>query len=80
MAFLIMKIDLKTLATVIGIVASLAGIIGTWSVVQYRLDAVEVKQEQLSKEIQNVETALQEKGDEVKCLICHTNNIPCPGC
>ena len=75
-----MKIDLKTLATVVGIVASLAGIIGTWSVVQYRLDAVEQRQMQLSKEIQDVESALQKKGDEVKCLICETNNIPCPGC
>lgn len=75
-----MNIDLKTLATVIGIVASLAGIIGTWSTVQYRLDEVEVRQVELSKEIKKVEEALHEKGDEVKCLICDTNNIPCPGC
>ena len=75
-----MNIDLKTLATVIGIIASLAGIIGTWSTVQYRLDEVEVKQVELSKEIKKVEEALHEKGDEVKCLICDTNNIPCPGC
>jgi sensor domain CHASE-containing protein len=75
-----MNIDLKTLATVIGIVASLAGIIGTWSTVQYRLDEVEVRQVELSKEIKRVEEALHEKGDEVKCLICDTNNIPCPGC
>ncbi len=75
-----MNIDLKTLATVIGIVASLAGIIGTWSTVQYRLDEVEVRQAELSKEIKQVEEALHEKGDEVKCLICDTNDIPCPGC
>jgi len=75
-----MNIDLKTLATVIGIVASLAGIIGTWSTVQYRLEEVEVRQVELSKEIKKVEEALHKKGDEVKCLICDTNNIPCPGC
>ena len=75
-----MKIDLKTFATVIGIVASLGGIIGTWSVVQYRLDEVEIRQAELSKEIKKVEESLHQKGDEVKCLICETNNIPCPGC
>ena len=75
-----MKIDLKTFATVIGIVASLGGIIGTWSVVQYRLDEVEIRQAELSKEIKKVEESLHQKGDEVKFLICETNNIPCPGC
>ena len=75
-----MKLDLKTIATFIGISASLAGIAGTWTLVQYRLDQLEQDQRGLAEDIRNISENVEEKGDEVRCLICGVHDIPCPGC
>ena len=75
-----MNVDLKTIATFIGIAASLAGIIGTWTLMQYRLDQLENQQSDLQKELEVVHQAVEKAGLDVKCLICDAHEIPCPGC
>lgn len=77
---IIMNVDLKTIATFIGIAASLAGIVGTWTLMQYRLDQLESQQEDLKKEIEIVHQSVEKAGFDVKCLICDAHDIPCPGC
>lgn len=75
-----MNVDLKTIATFIGIAASLAGIVGTWTLMQYRLDQLENQQSDLQKELEIVHQSVEKAGLDVKCLICDAHEIPCPGC
>lgn len=77
---IIMNVDLKTIATFIGIAASLAGIVGTWTLMQYRLDQLEQQQAELQKELEIVHQSVEKAGLDVKCLICDAHDIPCPGC
>jgi sensor domain CHASE-containing protein len=77
---IIMNVDLKTIATFIGIAASLAGIVGTWTLMQYRLDQLEQQQSDLQRELEIVHQSVEKAGLDVKCLICDAHDIPCPGC
>ena len=72
--------DIKTVATMIGVATALAGVVGTWTLMQYRLDALEEDQKALAEEVSSVSTDVEKKGEEVKCLICSAHDIPCPGC
>jgi hypothetical protein len=72
--------DIKTVATMIGVATALAGVVGTWTLMQYRLDALEEDQKALAAEVASVSEDVETKGEEVKCLICSAHEIPCPGC
>ena len=75
-----MSLDVKSIATWIGIAGSLGGVAGTWMLLQYRLEEVEKTQQALSIQVEALREANQETGEEVKCLICAAHNIQCPGC
>jgi len=74
------NITLSQIATVIGLLASGAGIVTTWTLMQYRLDQLEVRLDAISAQTEALEKENAEQANEVKCLICQTHNIPCPGC
>jgi len=73
-------ITLSQIATGIGLLVSFAGIVTTWSLMQYRLDQIEQEISTLQTQVSQLETDSAEQADEVKCLICRTHSIPCPGC
>ena len=74
------KLDAKTLLTLISLIANFAGIIGTWAVMQYRMEAIEAKLILLEQRVAATESANIEQIAQVKCLICEAHGIPCPGC
>jgi methyl-accepting chemotaxis protein len=73
-------VSLSQIATSIGLLGSFAGIVTTWHLTQYRLDQIEASIEKISSDTESLEQASEEQAAEVKCLICQTHNIPCPGC
>lgn len=75
-----MNVDMKTVAIMIGLAISLSGIVATYAVLQYRLESVEKSQEKLVGDLEKLTIELNEKGDEVRCLICKAHDIQCPGC
>ena len=75
-----MNFDLKIISLWVGLAASLSGIVATWAITQYRLDALEERQQQTSNDLKSLSVELNEKGDEVRCLICKAHKINCPGC
>ena len=75
-----MTIDIKIISIWVGLAASLSGIVATWAITQYRLDALEERQKITSDELKNLAVELNKKGDEVRCLICDAHKIDCPGC
>jgi uncharacterized protein HemX len=75
-----MNLDLKNLSTVIALIGVGAGIAGTWAVMSYRMDELQKRVEHLENTLERVQKENEAQVEEVKCLICKTNNIPCPGC
>ena len=75
-----MNVDLKTISIWVGLAISLSGIVATYSVMQYRLDELEKGQEIVVDALQQLAVELNNKGDEVRCLICKAHEIQCPGC
>ena len=75
-----MNVDLKTISIWVGLAISLSGIVATYSVMQYRLDELEKGQEKVVDDLQQLSVELNNKGDEVRCLICKAHEIQCPGC
>lgn len=75
-----MNFDLKIVSLWVGLATSLSGIVATWTITQYRLDALEVRQQQTSNDLKSLSIELNNKGDEVRCLICKAHEIKCPGC
>ena len=75
-----MNVDLKTISNWVGLAISLSGIVATYSVMQYRLDELEKGQEIVVDALQQLAVELNNKGDEVRCLICKAHEIQCPGC
>jgi outer membrane murein-binding lipoprotein Lpp len=74
------SISLSQIATGIGLLVSFAGIVTTWSLMQYRLDQIEKELSTLQTQVSQLESDSAAQADEVKCLICRTHSIPCPGC
>ena len=74
------SITLSQIATIVGLLASGAGIVTTWTLMQYRLDQIEVRLNTIAATTEALEQENAEQANEVKCLICQTHNIPCPGC
>ena len=75
-----MNVDLKIVSLWVGLATSMSGIVATWSITQYRLDAMEQRQEQTADDLKSLSIELNKKGDEVRCLICKAHEIKCPGC
>ena len=75
-----MNLDLKNFTTVVTLLGIGAGIAGTWAVMSYRMDTLEKRVVHLEDTLEAVQKENATQVEEVKCLICKTNNIPCPGC
>ena len=73
-------ITLSHIATGLGLLASGAGIVTTWALMQYRIDQLETRLDEIAVQAEALEAANAAQASEVKCLICQTHNIPCPGC
>ncbi len=74
------RIDTKTLLMLVSMGVNFTGVIGTWAVMQYRLDDLEEAVSTLEKRVSATEAANIEQIERVKCLICEANDIRCPGC
>lgn len=74
------KFDIKTVATVIGLISSLSGVIATWTLMQYRMDQLEERVQSLETKIEEGDAKLVEQAKELRCTICDVHTIPCPGC
>ena len=61
------KVDLKTVAAIIGVVGALAAAAGSWYVNSYRLDQLEKQQIEVMAKIA-----------DVKCLVAKVHEIPLP--
>ena len=72
--------DLSTISQVAGLVILGSGIVATWSLLKYRVDALETRVKELETQVAAQETRNTQQVAEVKCLICQAHNIPCPGC
>lgn len=75
-----MNLDLKNSTTLVTLLGVGAGLAGTWAVMSYRMDALEKRVVNLEDTLEAVQKENATQVEEVKCLICKTNNIPCPGC
>jgi hypothetical protein len=75
-----MTLDLKTFSTVITLLGVGAGLAGTWAVMTYRMEELQKRVDHLEVTLAAVQKENESQVEEVKCLICKTNNIPCPGC
>jgi len=64
---------LKLVGAVLGVVAGVASPLGTYMVMQYRVDLLEGR-------VAVLEAKVEEAGDEVKCMICEQHEMGCPGC
>lgn len=74
------KFDVKTIATVIGLLSSISGVIATWTLMQYRMDQLEERVHSLETKIEEGDAKLVQQAEELKCTICSVHSIPCPGC
>jgi hypothetical protein len=75
-----MNVDTKTLATIVGLMISFAGIVSTWTLLQYRIQQVENDNAKIKEDLENLTIEFRKKGEEVKCLICEAHKMQCPGC
>jgi len=82
-----MQVDLKNVAIVLGVGASIIGMITAWNDVRFRLQKVEEEQqeqtvmiEQQSEDISQLREELDAKGEQLKCLICNVHKMECLGC
>ncbi len=74
------KGTIERLALLIGMGASLAGVVSTWAVSQYRIDALEAETKELKAEVKLLREEFHDQGERVKCLICKAHDLECPGC
>lgn len=74
------RVDTKTVLMLLSMAVNFTGVIGTWAVMQYRLDDLEEAVSTLEKRVSATEAANIEQIERVKCLICEANDIRCPGC
>lgn len=75
-----MRFDLSTVSQVVGLAVIASGIVATWTLLSYRVDALETRVKELERQIEDQEAKNAQQVAEVKCLICQAHTIPCPGC
>lgn len=64
---------IKLVGAVIGVAAGILSPLGTYKVMQHRVDLLEAK-------VADLEATVEAAGDEVKCMICDQHEVRCPGC
>tara|TARA_R110001583_G_scaffold144666_8_gene296652 strand:+ start:7263 stop:7490 length:228 start_codon:yes stop_codon:yes gene_type:complete len=75
-----MNFDIKVVAGVVSLLVCFAGIASTWTLLQYRIDQLEKKNAILEADIEKLSDEFRLAGEEVRCLICKSHEITCPGC
>ena len=71
---------IRTFATIIGLLVCFAGVISTWTVLQFRINELEKDNAELKEEVKFLTVEFRKKGEEVRCLICEAHKMRCPGC
>ena len=74
------KIDAKTIATIVGLLSSLSGVVATRTLMQYRMDKLEERVASVEGKAADGEKALVDQAKDLRCTICEVHTIPCPGC
>lgn len=74
------KLNIERIAIIASFCASFAGLVSTWAVSQYRIDALEAETKELRTEVKMLREEFHAQGERVKCLICQAHNLGCPGC
>ena len=72
--------NFKTMISWLPLLAAGGALAGGWALHGYRLDALETQQTKIADQLDELESQNQQRGDEVKCLICDAHGFQCPGC
>ena len=74
------KLDLNKVAVIVTLASIFAAGVTTWALMQYRIGIVEERLKTLESRLEEVDRANVQRAEDIKCLICEANKIPCPGC
>ena len=72
--------QIRTVATIVGLLVCFAGVVSTWTMLQFRMDELEKDNKELKEELKILTVEFSKKGEEVRCLICEAHKMRCPGC
>lgn len=80
-------IDLKHVSIVLSVLGGVVAPVATFTTMKVQQEQLTRDVDSLTDEVNSLESAverleaeLDDAGDEVKCLICTTHELGCPGC
>lgn len=80
-------LGLEKVVAIIGIASALLGVASTWTLLQYRIAALEEQSKHLQSEVEQTKAEMHRmeedfnaQGERLKCMICAAQSMRCPGC